>query len=121
MAGEIRHPGEIAQWVMTSPAPRDRDEVERDAKAREVTPAGHTARAGRAAVRIRSGGGNKMSSIDVRGAVRLRGRADTDDPVLMSKVTVPEVPGWAVVRPRIEKLVADGARGSLTSVTGPPG
>ena len=62
-----------------------------------------------------------MSSIDVRGAVRLRGRADTDDPVLMSKVTVPEVPGWAVVRPRIEKLVADGARGSLTSVTGPPG
>jgi LuxR family maltose regulon positive regulatory protein len=39
----------------------------------------------------------------------------------MSKVTVPEVPGWAVARPRIEKLMADGARGSLTSVTGPPG
>jgi LuxR family transcriptional regulator, maltose regulon positive regulatory protein len=62
-----------------------------------------------------------MSSTDVRGVVRLRGRAETDDPVLMSKVTVPEVPGWAVVRPRIEKLIAEGARGSLTSVTGPPG
>jgi LuxR family transcriptional regulator, maltose regulon positive regulatory protein len=62
-----------------------------------------------------------MSSTDVRGVVRLRGRAEADDPVLMSKVTVPEVPGWAVVRPRIEKLIAEGARGSLTSVTGPPG
>ena len=62
-----------------------------------------------------------MSSTEVRGMARLRGRAETDDPVLMSKVTVPEVPGWAVVRPRIEKLIAEGARGSLTSVTGPPG
>jgi len=34
---------------------------------------------------------------------------------------VPEVPGWAVARPRIDKLIAEGARGSLTSVTGPPG
>jgi LuxR family transcriptional regulator, maltose regulon positive regulatory protein len=39
----------------------------------------------------------------------------------MSKVTAPEVPGWAVARPRIEKLIAEGARGPLTSVTGPPG
>jgi LuxR family transcriptional regulator, maltose regulon positive regulatory protein len=62
-----------------------------------------------------------MSSTDVRGAARLRGRADVDDPVLMSKVTVPEVPGWAVARPRIEKLIAEGAGGPLTSVTGPPG
>lgn len=62
-----------------------------------------------------------MSSTDPREAARLRARADTDDPVLMSKVTVPEVPGWAVTRPRIEKLIAEGARGSLTSVTGPPG
>ena len=62
-----------------------------------------------------------MSSTDVRGVARLRGRADADDPVLMSKVTVPEVPGWAVARPRIEKLIAEGARGPLTSVTGPPG
>jgi LuxR family transcriptional regulator, maltose regulon positive regulatory protein len=62
-----------------------------------------------------------MSSTDPREAARLRARADTDDPVLLSKVTVPEVPGWAVTRPRIEKLIAKGARGSLTSVTGPPG
>jgi LuxR family transcriptional regulator, maltose regulon positive regulatory protein len=62
-----------------------------------------------------------MSNADVRGADRHRGRADADDPVLMSKVTVPEVPGWAVARPRIDKLIAEGARGPLTSVTGPPG
>jgi LuxR family transcriptional regulator, maltose regulon positive regulatory protein len=62
-----------------------------------------------------------MSSTDVRGAARLRGRAEVDDPVLMSKVTLPEVPGWAVARPRIEKVIAEGARGPLTSVTGPPG
>jgi LuxR family transcriptional regulator, maltose regulon positive regulatory protein len=62
-----------------------------------------------------------MSSSDVRGAVSLRGHAEADDPVLTSKVTVPEVPGWAVARPRIDKLLTEGARGSLTSVTGPPG
>jgi LuxR family transcriptional regulator, maltose regulon positive regulatory protein len=62
-----------------------------------------------------------MSSIDESGAARLRGRADPDDPVLMAKVTAPDVPGWAVARPRIEKLIAEGARGPLTSVTGPPG
>jgi LuxR family transcriptional regulator, maltose regulon positive regulatory protein len=39
----------------------------------------------------------------------------------MSKVTVPELPGWVVARPHIEKLLAEGARGPLTSVTGPPG
>ena len=62
-----------------------------------------------------------MSSADGPRAGRLRGRANSDDPVLMSKVTVPEVPGWAVARPRTEKLIAEGARGPLTSVTGPPG
>jgi len=62
-----------------------------------------------------------MSSIDESGAPRLRGRADPDDPVLMAKVTAPDVPGWAVARPRIEKLIAEGTRGPLTSVTGPPG
>ncbi|HEU5386882.1 MAG TPA: LuxR C-terminal-related transcriptional regulator [Streptosporangiaceae bacterium] len=34
---------------------------------------------------------------------------------------MPELPDWAVTRPRIDKLIADGARGPLTSVTGPPG
>jgi LuxR family transcriptional regulator, maltose regulon positive regulatory protein len=62
-----------------------------------------------------------MSTTEVRGAPRLRGQAGADDPVLISKVTVPELPGWAVARPRIDKLIAAGTRGPLTSVTGPPG
>ncbi len=64
-----------------------------------------------------------MSSTDVRGSADLRGegRAHVDHPVLLSKVTAPEVPPWAVARPRIEKLVGEGVRGPLTSVTGPPG
>jgi LuxR family maltose regulon positive regulatory protein len=66
-------------------------------------------------------GGTAMSTSDVRGAASLRHRADADDPVLVSKVTAPEVPGWAVVRPRIDKLIADGACCPLTSITGPPG
>ncbi len=61
-----------------------------------------------------------MSGTDSRGAARLRGGANAD-PVLMAKVIVPEVPGWAVSRPRIEKLLAEGTAGPLTSVTGPPG
>ena len=47
--------------------------------------------------------------------------AGADDPVLISKITVPGVPGWAVRRPQIDKLIAEGARGPLTTVTGPPG
>ncbi len=43
------------------------------------------------------------------------------DPVLMSKITAPGLPDWAVPRPRIEKLIAKSARGPLTMVTGPPG
>jgi LuxR family transcriptional regulator, maltose regulon positive regulatory protein len=44
-----------------------------------------------------------------------------DDPVLTSKITVPSLPGWAVPRPRLDRLIARGARGPLTAVTGPPG
>jgi LuxR family transcriptional regulator, maltose regulon positive regulatory protein len=62
-----------------------------------------------------------MATTDIRGAARSRRDVGADDPVLMSKVTVPALPGWAVARPRIEKLVAEGARGPLTSVTGPAG
>jgi LuxR family transcriptional regulator, maltose regulon positive regulatory protein len=58
---------------------------------------------------------------DVRGAGRSRGPAGADDPVLMSKITAPGLPVWAVARPRIERLIAEGARGPLTTVTGPPG
>jgi LuxR family transcriptional regulator, maltose regulon positive regulatory protein len=62
-----------------------------------------------------------MSTTDARAAARSRGQGDDDDPVLISKITVPGLPGWTVARPRIDKLVAEGARGPLTSVTGPPG
>ena len=48
-------------------------------------------------------------------------RTGADDPVLMSKITVPGPPDWAVRRPRIEKLIAEGAQGPLTVVSGPPG
>ena len=43
-------------------------------------------------------------------------------PVLASKITAPGVPGWAVPRPRITKLIAEGRRWCpLTVVIGPPG
>ena len=58
---------------------------------------------------------------NARGAVSTLGRPWADDPVLMSKITVPHLPGWAVARPRIERAIAEGARGPLTTVTGPPG
>jgi LuxR family transcriptional regulator, maltose regulon positive regulatory protein len=44
-----------------------------------------------------------------------------DDPVLTSKITVPSVPGWTVQRPRISRLIAQGARNPLTVITGAPG
>ena len=56
--------------------------------------------------------------------VSTRGRrsAASAAPILASKITAPKVPDWAVQRPRITKLVADGTRwGPLTVVTGPPG
>ena len=43
-------------------------------------------------------------------------------PVLAAKITAPGVPDWAVPRPRITKLIAEGTRWCpLTVVTGPPG
>ena len=45
----------------------------------------------------------------------------TGDPLLASKITVPGVPGWLVPRPRLDKLIAQGAEGPMTIVTGPPG
>ena len=41
--------------------------------------------------------------------------------VLTSKITPPGLPGWVVTRPRIQARIAEGARGALTLVTGPPG
>ena len=43
-------------------------------------------------------------------------------PILTARITVPGVPEWAVPRPRITKLIAEGTRRCpLTMVTGPPG
>lgn len=51
-----------------------------------------------------------------------RSAALVSDPILASKVTAPEVPGWAVARPRITKQIAEGTRWCpLTVVTGPMG
>jgi LuxR family maltose regulon positive regulatory protein len=44
-----------------------------------------------------------------------------EDPVLVSKIIRPVLPGWVVGRPRIDKLIAQGVRGPLTILTGPPG
>jgi LuxR family maltose regulon positive regulatory protein len=44
------------------------------------------------------------------------------DPVLVSKITTPGVPDWAVQRPRITQLIAEGTRWCpLTVLTGPVG
>ena len=62
------------------------------------------------------------ASTQVRAAARSgRHGSPAEDPVLMSKITIPGVPDWIVPRPRIDKLIADGAHGPLTTVTGPPG
>ena len=54
-------------------------------------------------------------------ARRVRRTARTDDSVLMSKITVPALPKWNVSRDRVQALIANGSRGPLTVVTGPPG
>jgi LuxR family transcriptional regulator, maltose regulon positive regulatory protein len=43
------------------------------------------------------------------------------DPILTSKIVVPDVPGWVVPRPRLGDLIARGVRGPITAITGPPG
>ena len=62
---------------------------------------------------------------DVAGRVTAPARrpaASAGIPILAAKITVPGVPDWAVPRPRITKLIAEGTRRCpLTIVTGPPG
>jgi len=51
-----------------------------------------------------------------------RSAALAGDPILTSKLTAPDIPPWAVPRPRITALIAEGTRWCpLTVVTGPPG
>ena len=51
-----------------------------------------------------------------------RSAVSVGDPVPAAKITAPDVPEWAVQRPRITKLIAQNVRWcQLTVVTGPPG
>ena len=52
---------------------------------------------------------------------RARTPADADVSILRSKITMPARPDWAVPRPRLDRLIADGVRGPLTALMGPPG
>jgi len=52
---------------------------------------------------------------------RARTSADADMSVLRSKITMPAAPDWAVPRPRLDRLIADGVQGPLTALMGPPG
>jgi LuxR family maltose regulon positive regulatory protein len=47
--------------------------------------------------------------------------AEADESLLISKITVPVLPAWAVARDRVDALIAEGVRRPLTVVTGPPG
>ena len=50
-----------------------------------------------------------------------RQTAAAGDPLLISKITVPGVPGWLVPRPRLDRLIAEGTQNTVTTITGPPG
>ncbi len=51
-----------------------------------------------------------------------RSTACAGDPILVSKITVPGVPDWAVQRPQVTGLIARGTQWCpLTVLTGPPG
>ena len=52
---------------------------------------------------------------------RARASADSDVSILRSKITMPVAPDWAVPRPRLDQLIADGVQGPLTALMGPPG
>jgi LuxR family transcriptional regulator, maltose regulon positive regulatory protein len=52
---------------------------------------------------------------------RARTAADAGVSILKSKITMPGRPDWAVPRPRLDRLIADGVRGPLTALIGPPG
>jgi len=51
-----------------------------------------------------------------------RSAASGSEPILAAKITTPDVPRWAVRRPRVTELIGEGvSRCPLTVVTGPPG
>jgi ATP/maltotriose-dependent transcriptional regulator MalT len=63
-----------------------------------------------------------MHATQRAGARSKRSAVSVGDPILVSKITVPRVPGWVVPRPRITRRITQGARWCpLTVVTGPAG
>lgn len=48
-------------------------------------------------------------------------RGRVRDPILRSKITTPALPPWVVPRLRLERRIAQGIQGPLTSITGAPG
>lgn len=73
-------------------------------------------------VRVACGGEGMANTSAESGAAQPRaGKGLARDPILQSKITVPALPAWAVPRPRIARRIAQGAKGTLTSITGPPG
>src|SRR5215472_11786184 len=67
-------------------------------------------------------GGMPMAASSATGSMgRSRARAAADGSILRSKITVPGLPDWAVPRPRLDRLIAEGVRGPLTALMGPPG
>ena len=67
-----------------------------------------------------------MLAIDANSRPRTVTRLDgppagEGDPVLVSKITVPGLPDWAVPRLRIAAIMAESTRAPLTMITGPPG
>jgi len=48
--------------------------------------------------------------------------ADIPEPLLMAKLSPPELPSWIVPRPRIERSIEKGVQqGTVTIISGPPG
>lgn len=91
---------------MPMPAASDRQELP------QRTRSGRVLRRGKGGAGLRRVPGDGAHSPDGTGP---------DESLLTSKITVPVLPGWAVRRERIERLIGEGARAPLTVVTGPPG
>ncbi len=68
-----------------------------------------------------AGGGGPMPRQSVSISDRTFVANAGDDGLLFAKITRPDLPNWIVARDRVGKLIARGARRTLTVVTGPPG
>jgi LuxR family maltose regulon positive regulatory protein len=66
--------------------------------------------------------GSGVINLDAGGGPASRPAVPAGDHILASRITAPDVPEWAVPRPRVGKLITQGTRWcALTVVTGPAG